>query len=341
MKFIIGYQQPENGEEFLDIVNDYREHIAEVYFAWPGTASGRAALGNKRGLIDWTAQDSLTEDIYNLKKTGIKLDLLFNANCYGGRAASESLQNEVISIIDYINSICGNTDIVTTTSLAVARTVKRNFPETEVRASVNMRIGTIQAMEHLSGLFDSFYVQRDYQRNLEYDRKMKKWCDDNGKKLFALVNSGCLLFCPGQTFHDNMVAHDCEIDEMKNIPDWTPHVCWNRYRDKENYRYLLQSSWIRPEDLHHYENIFPVVKLATRQHSNPRMVIGAYTGQSFTGNLLDLLEPGFSPLLAPNYIDNTKFPDDWFDKTSKCKNNCDSCEYCRSVLEKVFSKFSE
>ncbi|MHC4873948.1 MAG: hypothetical protein ACYTFY_19030, partial [Planctomycetota bacterium] len=322
MKFIIGYQQPESGESFLDIVRDYKNHIEEVYFAWPGTASGRAALGKKRGTIDWTAQEKLEEDIYELRQMGIKIDLLFNSNCYGERAVSISLENEVKSIIEHIDSICGCTDIVTTTSLAIARTVKNNFPDTEVRASVNMKIGTVQGMEHMSGLFDSYYLQRDYQRDISYAKEMKEWCDNHNKKLYILANSGCLLFCPGQTFHDNTVAHDAEIDEMKNIPDWTPHVCWNRYRDSNNYHYVLESSWIRPEDLHNYGEIFPVVKLATRQHTKPRMVIDAYVNQKFNGNLLDLFEPSFSTLFAPYYIDNTKFPEDWFTKTSTCNRKC-------------------
>ncbi|HQL09999.1 MAG TPA: hypothetical protein PLE35_10395, partial [Lentisphaeria bacterium] len=79
MKFAIGYQQPENGEPFSNIVRDYREHIAEVYFPWTGMATGRAALGNIRGAIDWAAQEELEEQLRQFRAMGIKLDLLFNA----------------------------------------------------------------------------------------------------------------------------------------------------------------------------------------------------------------------------------------------------------------------
>jgi collagenase-like PrtC family protease len=229
-------------------------------------------------------------------------------------------------------------DIITTTSLAIARTVKKYFPETEVRASVNMRIGSPQAMSYVAELFDSFYVQRDIQRNLEQIKSIKNWCVENNKELCMLANSGCLRNCPGQTFHDNMVAHDAEIDEMKNISNWTPHVCWNLYRDKDNYREILKGTWVRPEDLHHYEDLFKVVKLATRQHTHPRMVIDAYANRQHNGNLLDLFEPCFSPAFAPYAIDNTAFPDDWFDKTSSCSGNCHKCNYCNNNISKVLKK---
>lgn len=339
MKFALGYQQPENGERFPEIVRDYREHIAEVYFPWTGQASGRAVLGKTRGAVDWNARRILEEDLAAIKRMGIKLDLLFNAGCYGAKAVSQQLENEVGSVLDHLRNMKIPADVVTTTSLTVARTVKKYFPETEVRASVNMRLGTVQAMRYVSGLFDSFYIQRDIQRDLSAVRSIKTWCDASGKGLYMLANSGCLRYCPGQTFHDNMVAHDAEIDEMKNIPDWTPHVCWNLYRKPENFVEFLKATWVRPEDMHHYDDIFPVIKLATRQHSHPRMVIGAYSSRCFRGNLLDLLEPAFSSIFAPYYIDNCAFPDDWFEN-SACRANggCGSCECCGSVIRQVLKQ---
>ncbi|MDD5599956.1 MAG: hypothetical protein PHV82_18575 [Victivallaceae bacterium] len=340
-KFAVGYQQKADGEIFTDVVKDYASNISEVYFAWPGQASGRNALGTVRGRRNWDAQYILEEDLREFKRLAIKLDILFNANCYGGRAVSQHLENEVISIIEYLADTVGGVDIVTATSLAVARTVKKYFPDIEVRASVNMRIGTIPAMEYVSGLFDSYYLQRDFQRNLEYVKRIRKWCDNNGKKLCLLANSGCLYCCPGQTFHDNMVAHDAEIDEMKNIENWTPFVCWNILRKKGMRKALLQATWIRPEDLHYYDGLADMVKLATRLHSHPRMVLEAYTSGSFNGNLLDLFEPGFSSLIAPFYIDNKAFPDDWFEKSSKCGRKCESCSCCQKVLEKVLKEFGK
>ena len=334
MKFAVGYQQPQNGESFSAIVIDYRSKINEVYFSWFGNASGRPVLGG-----DLNSQHILEEELKILRASGIKLDLLFNANCYGARAVSRSLEDETRSIIEHLGGIGCFPEIVTTTSPMIARSIKKYFPEIEVRASVNMRIGTIQAMTYVADLFDSFYIQRDLQRNLDYVKKVSDWCKSNNKKICLLANSGCLRFCPGQTFHDNLIAHSEEAEKLDNVSDWNPHLCWNLYSAPQNYVEILKSTWIRPEDIFRYEALVDTVKLATRQHSHPYMVIGAYTDRHFTGNLLDLFEPGFSSLFAPCFIDNTAFPLDWAERISTCSNECDNCSYCRQVFNKVLKSF--
>ncbi len=336
MKFAVGYQMAEDGEEpFLDIVSDYRDHVAEVYFPWLGMASGRSALSVRRGYVDWQAQAQLEQDLIALRSMGIKLDLLLNANCYGGRAVSQHLQNEVASVLEHLNAVCGGADVVTTTSPFIAHTVKEHFPDIEVRASVNMRIGTIKGMQYMADLFDGYYVQREHNRDLEHIAQLRQWAVANGKRLFILVNSGCLNFCSGQTFHDNLVAHEAESVEMCNVPDWNPHACWRYLSDPAHWPALLQNSWIRPEDLHNYDGLFELGKLATRMHQRPRLVLEAYTSRRYRGNLLDLFEPGYARLVAPRIIANERFPSDWFERTSTCDKRCDRCDYCAHVLEQT------
>ncbi|NLF18378.1 MAG: hypothetical protein GX595_14170 [Lentisphaerae bacterium] len=333
VKFAVGYQSSgPSGESFPEIVRDYREHLVEVYFPWVHMPSGRASLNESRGLTDWTAQARLEADLAALRDMGLKLDLLLNANCYGGKAVSLFLENQVGSLLAHLQDAIGGVDTVTTSSLAIARTIRRHFPDIDVRASVNMRIGTPTAMQYVAGLFTSYCIQRDIQRRLTAVARLRRWADSQNKTLVMLANSGCLRYCPGQTFHDNMVAHDQEIDETANIPGWTPHVCWNLCRQRENWPALLQSTWVRPEDVARYEGLVDIVKLATRMHANPRLVIHAYASGRYRGNLLDLFEPGFGPALAPHVIDSTALPADWFEQTSTCDGDCMSCRYCAEAL---------
>jgi len=342
MKFAVGYQLTEHDEEpFVNIVRDYAAHIGEVYFPWIGAASGRAVVNKRRGYVDWTAQNRLESDLKAFRDMGMKLDLLMNANCYGARAVSRHLQAELGSVLEHLEETVGGVDIVTTTSHAIAFTVKEYFPDIEVRASVNMRIGNIEAMSHVADLFDSFYLQRDYQRDIDYVNKVSGWCRENGKGLLLLANSGCLRLCPGQIFHDNMVAHDEEVDEMEKIDGFNPHVCRRLYKNKDKWDAILKSTWIRPEDIHHYENLVPMMKLATRMHSRPRAVLEAYTSGHWRGNLLDLMEPAFSNEFAPYIIDNQRFPENWFEKTSRCGRECGQCDYCRQVLDDVLVNVDE
>lgn len=339
MKFAVGFQLYDEGEEpFSHIVESYREHISEVFFAWQDIPSGRSNVATLHGYTDWSAQGRTEDELRRIKDLGIKLDLLFNGNCYGEYSISEKLENMVLSVINHLEYAVGGVDIVTTASLAVAHIIKKHCPDIEVRASVNMRIGTIKGMEYVSDLFDSFHMQRDYNRDLDYIKKLRAWADEHGKKLVMLANSGCFYFCSGQTFHDNMVAHESEICEVSNMKDFNPYICWRALKNRDNWHMLLENTWVRPEDLHNYEGLFDTVKLATRMHTLPAMVIGAYVRGRYYGNTLDLFEPGFGRAIAPYIINNSAFPKDWFEHTSGCIRDCEACGYCKSVLDDVLFK---
>jgi len=182
MKFALGYQQPENGESFADIVTDYRDSLAEVFFPWGGAPSGRVALGRGKGSFDFGAQMELENDLRRIRGFGIKLDLLFNANCYGNHAISRSLEHETNALLEYLDSLGLLPEIVTTTSPFLAMSIRKHAPKIEIRASVNMRLDSTSAMSYVVDLFDSFYIRRDIQRDLTAVREVKTWCDNHNKK---------------------------------------------------------------------------------------------------------------------------------------------------------------
>jgi len=336
MIFAVGYRHVSEGEPFSSSVLAMPS-VREVYFPWVEEPSGRPKVGYGEEDDAETVCDVLHDELVALKAGGLKLDLLLNANCYGAEAMSRKLEAHVIDIVSILIGWGAKPDVVTAASPFVARTVKRVFPEIEVRASVNMRLTTVQAMAYLAPWFDSYYLGRDVQRNLDAVRCASDWCRTRGKKLGILANSGCLRNCPWQTYHDNLIAHCDEAMKRPAAKDFNPHLCWTLYRDAANFPEILKATWIRPEDLHRYEGLVDFVKLATRQHAAPRLVMEAYARGEYHGNLLDLLEPGFSPAFRPTVLDNAAFPPDWFDRTGACPRECTGCGYCEEVLKRVSS----
>ena len=342
MKFLVGYQLPrEDGVSFLQAVEPYALHIQEVFFPWIDSPSGRSAIANDGGYIDWAAQGRMEEELSAIRKRGIRLDLLLNANCYGAEAISERLSNRVLSVIDRLYHAVGGVDVVTTASPFLAECVKKHFPETKTRASVNMSIGTVAGMDYLGELFDSYYLQREYNRDLSRVRLLSEACRARGKELFLLANSGCLNFCTGHVFHDNLVAHEKDVLSMQNVKDFEPLTCARYLKAPENRHAFLQGSWVRPEDVSHYEGLVSGVKLATRAHAHPAHVISAYARGKFFGNLLDLCEPGFGTLFAPYALDNTRMPKDFFERVTACDKQCHTCDYCRRAFEGALVKTEE
>jgi collagenase-like PrtC family protease len=327
LKFAVGYQLPDFAR-FADIVSEFRDDISEVYFPWRGVAGGRGI-----SIADSADQCQLEEELTEIRQLGIKLDLLWNATCYGGRAISVELEKQVVESVGTLVNHVG-LETVTTTSLFVASTVHQHFPGVEVRASVNMGIGTVSGMRYVQDCFDSFYVQRELNRFPERLKPLRQWCNANGKKLYLLANSGCLRHCSAHAFHDNLVSHQHELGCQENRWPGFAGVCWPYFRKPENHvSFLTDSTWIRPEDLDAYAGLVDGVKLATRSHRNPGAVIAAYTGRSLDGNMLSLCEPDFSALA---FLDNLRFPDDWAAQFAQLPEE-DRELYCKRILADVNS----
>lgn len=310
MKLSVGYSLMERGR-FLDAVDQYTGSIGEVYFSWPGTPSGRTDIRERDPEYILAKIEALGADLARFGSSGIRLILLLNGSCYGELALSDALAASVLESISRVLGAAGRLDAVTTASPFIASIVRAAFPSIEIRASVNMRVGTIEAMEYLAERFDGFYVQKEQNRNLDILREMREWAALNGKKIYLLANSGCLNWCPNQVFHDNLVSHELGLRGLTR-KGFEPIMC-RAYleRSKDWARLLSCSNWIRPEDADRYEPLVDGLKLATRMHARPDLVIAAYARRSFSGNVLDLLEPGFSDLLYPSILRNEEFPDDW------------------------------
>lgn len=339
MKYTIGYQLPDDLDSTYEICKDYRHAVSEVYFPWGCEPSGRSALCD--------AADASAVEAHQLSELkaigdlGIRLALLLNGNCYGAEAVSRETKDHILSVADKLKKEL-NIHSITTASPFLACILKQEFgSDIQIRASVNMRIGTVDAMEHLSGYFDGYYMQRELNRDLPAIETMKAWCDRHHKTLHLLANSGCMRNCAFQTYHDNMVAHEQEIIGRENVKLRFPSPCWDylhKLPQEKAMTNYLRSTWIRPEDIHHYEPYFTEAKLATRMHQRPRMVVAAYARERFTGNVMDLTEPSYSRLFRGKVLDNTLFPEDWFETTTRCSRQCDSCGYCGTVVEKILTQ---
>ena len=300
MKYMPGYQiTPDH--EFVDEILRQKEHIHEVYFAWGDIANGRNNQLVHEIYTPWEAQEKQIADLHRLSDGGIALNLLLNGNCYGADSQSRAFFNKLGDTIEYIAVNFGLRS-VTTTSPLIAKFVKCNFAELEVRASVNMKIGSVEGMDYVAPYFDGYYMQREHNRDFSKIKELKTWCDERGKKLYLLANSGCLNHCSAQIFHDNLVSHESEIAKMDNAYQFTG-LCHEYLSDPEHYSALIENTnFVRPEDIHLYDAYFVAAKLATRVSKNPINILRSYINQRYSGNILEILEPSHS--IYPYVLEN-------------------------------------
>ncbi|MBR4099412.1 MAG: hypothetical protein IKK55_00270 [Clostridia bacterium] len=326
--FSVGYNNLIS-RDFINEIEVYSDKISEIYFSFGGFANGRGNLFSKENSV-FERDLKQIEDLRKLNQLGLKFNFLLNGNCYGKDAQARSFFCEIGDTIDYLKEIC-NVSCVTTTSPLIAKFIKQNFDNLEVRASVNMEIGNAEGMDYISEFFDSFYLKREYNRDINKIKSARLWCDNNGKNLYGLANSGCLNYCSVHNFHDNLVAHESEISKMDNAYQFEGQ-CWEYLKNQEKCNNWLRiSNFIRPEDVHLYEGLFDGLKLATRVNKNLLKIVKAYCNGSYNGAVTELLEPDHSSVFYPCVIDNKSIASDFTNTVMNCSKNCNDCKYCGEV----------
>ncbi len=321
MKFSVGYQ---SNELLKKSILGNLGKIAEVYFPWRGFATGRGTVA------DSSDSARIERDLSDYAAAGLKTNLLLNANCYGGAAQERSFFEKIGATVQYLREKYALASL-TTTSPLVAKFLKNNFPEIEVRASVNMEIGTPDGVDYLARYFDAFYVKREYNWDFHRLAEFRARCVGLGKKTYILANSGCLNFCSARTFHDNLVAHQNEISAKDNAYQFSG-ICHEFLSDKSARASLLRrSNFIRPEDISAFGEFCDGAKLATRTNRNPSAVVEAYCRGRFCGNLWELTEPAHAAHFYPEILENGKIPSDYAERRLRCGKNCRNCGYCDSV----------
>lgn len=335
-KYAFGYYfEKRGGLTFRDLVEEYAPFLKEVYFPWPGLLSARELDQDITQL-----RRKLVDDLKFCRSKGLALDLLVNATCYGDTAFTPVQREEYFGHLKELSSFGLMPEIVTTTSPYIATITKKFDATVDRRASVNMRLNSTLAMEYVAETFDSFYICRDLQRDLPTVKMFAEWGKKNGKKICMLANSGCLRNCPWQTFHETLLAHNFRHIKSESVKLGMPSSLCGSIVQSRQYEEILRASWIRPEDLYRYEPYVSLFKLSTREADRPDLILKAYTSRSFNGDLLLLLDPGFSFLVHPNGFDNSAFPKEWSEGkiAGKCAANCTHCGKCTEVLNLVFKR---
>ncbi len=325
-------------EPFRETCAPLLPRIAETFFAWPGVKSCRPAP-------EFTPEvrERLLSDLRWARENGVRLDTLFNANCYGDAAISAELADFVTRTLREMDSEGLFPDVVTTTSPFVARVLRVKFPSVRIRASVNMRIHGTVGFGYVDDLFDEFYLSRERQRDLAWARRTADWARSHGKVVGMQVNSGCLRECPFQTFHDNLHGHG--DGRRPSDAAAAREYDFSFFRCKTHFAAggaaledFLRATWIRPEDVPLWEDAgVSLFKVAIRRHPAPAATLRAYAAYSFDGNLVSLMDPDHSSAFAPRIIDNRRFPVDWAVSGigAACAADCSNCGRCAEVFRQV------
>lgn len=338
MKFNVGYALRES-DDFIDKIIEYKDRIGEVYFSFGDIPNGRNNQMRSEIFTPVEAMEKQMADLSKMSAAGLSFNLLLNGNCYGKDSLSRVFFNKIGDTVDLLLRRYGLSS-VTTASPIIAKFIKQNFDSLEVRASVNMEIGTPEGVDYVADVFDGFYAKRELNRDFYHLGILKKHCDDLGKNLYGLANSGCLNYCSVHNFHDNLVSHESEISASDNAYFFNGK-CWEYLKDPKNKKNMIRNTnFIRPEDVPLYEDYYSSLKLATRVNTSPIRVLTAYVMGRYYGGINAILEPNHSSVIAPAFLDNAKFPQDFAKTVGNCNKRCEECGYCTKVYETIYTEIN-
>jgi len=360
MKLSVSY----NGDlNLIESIKDFKS-VAHIF-----GASSKLVTGNGRnphGFPTVSGQD-IVDVIKHAHNYGIEFNYLMNSSCMGNQEFTDSKFKEIIKHLEWVEEI--GADWVTIANPYLVEVCKRRFPKLKISLSSFAMVESIERAKYFEDMgVDEITVRENINRNfrlLENIRERVR-CD-----IQLLVNQTCLFQCPYQFYHDNVMSHSSQHDDVlaKSFIDYSIIKC--TYKKFKNPEEMIKICWVRPEDLKVYEDIgINKFKITDRSKSTQWLtkVVKAYENRKFDGNLADILnlvivdnirhnEDALSNdnrktndynamnkfvkafLLLSVFIDNNKL-DGFIDhfKSSKCGQvSCGECNYCNKISKKVIS----
>jgi len=303
-----------------------------------------------------------------VKNAGRKFNYLLNASCLDNREFTRTGQKEIRKLLSWLDYL--QVDAVTVANPYLGYLIKRQYPRFKLCVSVSAFTDSVRKskfwVEEIGA--DRITLWETINRNFPLLRKIRSQVNC---ELQLLANQLCLYQCPYTIYHAAFVSHASQSQHsLKGFGiDWCLINC--RYKLFSQPEEFIKATWIRPEDTGCYEstgiNSFKIVD-RMQDTRNLVLVLKAYLDRKFEGNLADFmlhinkvprrqlflkgLKFFFHPLHINVFklgrlrnlfsnpgisVDNRKldgFLDYFFE--NKCKfDNCQGCNYCRIVSERV------
>lgn len=240
----------------------------------------------------------LKEHIQVAHNNGILFNYLLNALCMDNREFIGKTNRQIRDFLRFIED--SGTDFVTVGSPFLLRLVKEH---TAMKVSISIyndidSTDKVREWERLGA--DELTLHYSYNRNFKKLEEVLKL----SKVDFRLIaNNVCLHECIYRTNHANALAHSSQTSHESG-GFFLDYFSLNCGKEKiKNPVKLIAADWIRPEDIHFYEELCDkldvdnlTLKLTDRSRSTDWLanVASAYASRRYDGNIFDIL----------NYIGN-------------------------------------
>ncbi|WP_044975415.1 hypothetical protein [Ruminococcus sp. HUN007] len=248
--------------------------------------------GRATSIIPELSDDQFVQYIKDCNSLGITFNYLINPLCMGQAeydpVEGKNIRNTLHKLYDM------GVRYFTINSPSLIKYVKSEFKDVQVTLGLYAYPVSIQQIEYWRNWgVDELTLDHAFNRNFENLRNVMKTYKDSDFGMRIIANNFCLKECPYRLSHGSFVGHS---DPTAISMDFSLINC--TYRKISNPKAMLTAEWVRPEDIHYYEELAEEtgyknfsIKLVDRTRATAfiERVIRAYLAESYDGNLLDII----------------------------------------------------
>ena len=239
------------------------------------------------------------EFVTEAHKRNLKFNYLMNGTCFDNLEITKTGYRDIRKTLDWLSEI--EVDGLSVSLPMVMEIIKKNYPHFSISASVQVRIDGFEKARYWQNLgadkINISYV--DINKNFEEIRKIK---EKTTCKIQTIANLMCMNKCPMVTLHANYNAHASQKNHVNDNFSFDYYLFTCAEKLLSNPVEILKSAFIRPEDLHYYEEAgVDNIKLVERSMTTDALarIVKAYTQRSYDGNMMDLIH-GLSKYIIYN-----------------------------------------
>jgi collagenase-like PrtC family protease len=245
-------------------------------------------------------REKVGEFVTEAHRRGLKFNYLMNGTCFDNLEISKTGYKDIRKTLDWLSKV--GVDGISVSLPMVMEIIKKNYPHFSISASVQVRIDNFEKARYWQDLgadkINISYV--DINKNFDEIRKIKE--KTSGLKIQTIANLMCMNKCPMVTLHANYNAHASQKNHVMDNFSFDYYLFSCAEKLLSNPVEILRSAFIRPEDIHLYEEAgVDNMKLVERSMTTEALarIVKAYTVRSYDGNMMDLIH-GLSKYIIYN-----------------------------------------
>lgn len=245
-------------------------------------------------------KEKVRDFVKEAHKRGLKFNYLMNGTCFDNLEITKTGYRDIRKTLDWLSKM--EVDGISVSLPMVMEIIKKNYPHFSISASVQVRIDSFEKARYWQNLgadkVNISYV--DINKDFEEIRKIKE--KTTGLKIQTIANLMCMNKCPMVTLHANYNAHASQKNHVNSNFSFDYYLFSCAEKLLSNPVEILKSAFIRPEDIHYYEEAgVDNIKLVERSMTTDALarIVKAYTVRSYEGNMMDLIH-GLSKYIIYN-----------------------------------------